>query len=102
MRRAFLAQWNRGASPLADPWRNAIAREHKPRHVAKRCEGLVPDRMPSDILELFARYRIAVNIIAVAEKEAGRLAATQKTGRLVMTHRNGKLAPRLVEQNGGI
>jgi hypothetical protein len=62
----------------------------------------VPDRVPPDIFELVARHRIAIHIIAVAEKKAGRFAATQKNGRLVMTHRNGKLAPRLVEQNCGI
>jgi len=68
----------------------------------KRREGLVPDRVPPDMFELFARHRVAVHMIAVAEKKAGRPAATQKTGRLVMTRRNGKLAPMLVEQNCGI
>jgi class 3 adenylate cyclase len=45
--------------------------QHEPRYVAERCERLMPDRVPPDVLELFACHRLAVHIIAVAEKEPG-------------------------------
>ena len=46
--------------------------QHEPRYVAERCERLMPDRVPPDVLELFACHRLAMHIVAVAEKEAGR------------------------------
>src|SRR6516162_5719366 len=43
--------------------------QHEPRYIAERCERLMPDRVPPDVLELFACHRLAVHVIAVAEKE---------------------------------
>ena len=45
--------------------------QHKPRYVAERCERLMSDRVPPHILELFACHRLAVHIVAVAEKKPG-------------------------------
>ena len=45
--------------------------QHEPRHIAKRFERMLPDPVPADILEFFARRRFAEHIGAVAEEEPG-------------------------------
>src|SRR5260370_7117619 len=45
--------------------------QHEPCHIAKRFERMLPDPVPADVLEFFARRRFAEHIGAVAEEEPG-------------------------------
>ena len=56
------------------------AGQHKPRHVAKRCQSLATDRVPADVFELVARRRLTKDIAAIAKKKSG-VEATDLVGR---------------------